>query len=291
MESRAPGPGLLPAPNPGAPTSWLSNCRPRLSVLYNSGTSSKSRPAVGTRNPDPLPDNSLVPANPSAARRKAPSRCARKATLCAAAVCLAAIALAACGGSGGPPPPIAAAELAAARSFPYYTLYWVGASFEGKPLTAADGIEGYKPLTGDSLYYGDCMEGGLLSASGCVMPLKITTSVYALHRNVDLGPQRNTILRGVPAAVYNEGRAIELYTGRLVIDVHSNDYAKAQSAVLQLQPLNAGGSAATPLPLPVYCPMLYGPRPPALKHLMARLPGGPCQSEKQALAQQRALRR
>jgi hypothetical protein len=204
---------------------------------------------------------------------------------------MTAIVLAACGGSGGPPPPIAAAELAAARSFPYYTLYWVGAGFEGKPLTAADGLESYKPLTGDSLYYGDCIEGGPLSASGCVMPLKITTAVYALHRNVDLGPQRNTIVRGVPAAVYDEGRAIELYTGRLVIDLHSNDHAKAQAAAQRLQPLNATGSAASPLPLPVYCPMLYGPRPSTLKHLMRRLPGGPCQSEKAALAQQQALKK
>jgi hypothetical protein len=183
-------------------------------------------------------------------------------------------------------------ELAGAKSFPYYTLYWVGDTFARQPLTSADGVEGYKPKDGDSVYYGDCVGGeSLLGPGGCLLPLKVTTVIYALHSNVDLGPQRNTVLRGVPAAIFHEGRAIELYTGRLTIDVYSDSPARALAAVQLLRPINAPGSSGAPLPPPVYCPWLTGRRPPAEQALLNRLPEGACERFKAALAQTRALKR
>lgn len=203
---------------------------------------------------------------------------------------LLAIALAGC--STSEPPPISSGELAGARTFPYFTLYWVGPRFERWALTAADGLEGYRPKTGDSVYYGDCLGGeGVLSSGGCLLPLKVSTAIYSLHSNVDLGPQRNAVIDGVPAAIFNEGRSIELYTGRLTIDVYSNDAARALAATKLLQPLNAAGAARGRLPLPVYCPELAGRRSAAVYRLMQHLPREPCELSKAALLQQKALKR
>lgn len=213
----------------------------------------------------------------------------RGALLAALAGALALL-LAGCGDAQ--PQRISAPELAGAQTFPYYTIYWVGPSFQGKPLTAADGVDAYKPSSGDSVYYGDCVSGnGVLGSKGCLMPLKVSTVVYALHSNVDLGTQRNTIIRGVPAAVFDEGRAIELYTGRLMIDLYSNTRARAYAAAQQLRPLNAGGPSSGPLPEPVYCPQLAGYRSAAVFEAMQHLPGQPCQNAKTALAQIEALKR
>jgi hypothetical protein len=213
----------------------------------------------------------------------------RRPLLWAIALVLAVL-LAGCGDAQ--PQRISAAELAEAQTFPYYTIYWVGPSFQGRPLTGADGVAAYKPYTGDAVYYGDCVKGnGILGSNGCLMPLKVDTAVYSLHSNVNLGTQRNTIIRGVPAVIFDEGHAIELFTGRLMIDVYSNTGANAYAAAQMLQPLNAGGSSSTPLPLPVYCPQLAGHRSTAVFDLMQRLPGQACEHAKAALSQIAELKR
>ncbi len=108
--------------------------------------------------------------------------------------------------------------------------------------------------------------------------------IYWLHSNAPLGPQRNMLIRGVPATVYDEERSIELYSGRVAIDVYSDTLAHALLAAEQLQPLNAPGSAGDKLPPPVYCPGLSGPVPPQLAAVMNALPGHPCQKAQAALA-------
>ena len=171
-------------------------------------------------------------------------------------------------------------ELAEAQTFPYYRVYWAGPLFQGSPITAADGLRGYIERIGDSVYYGDCVKSkGIFGGGSCQLPLQVTTVIYRLHSNSALGPQYNLLVRGVPATVYDEGRSIEIYTGRLAIDVFSDTFAHALAATSQLQPINAPGSASGPLPLPVYCPGLSGAqsRPPRLRHGPSprpRLPAG-----------------
>ncbi len=187
-----------------------------------------------------------------------------------------------CGGCGttSHPGPIGASELAEAQTFPYYRIYWAGPTFQGEPLVAADGRKSYNISVGDSVYYGDCARGhGVFGGGGsCQLPLQVTTVIYRLHSNAALGPQRNMLIRSVPATVYDEGRSIELYSGRVAIDIFSDAYPRARAAALQLRPLNAAGSATGPLPPPVYCPGLYGPQEPRLRKAMARLPGHACQT-------------
>jgi hypothetical protein len=216
---------------------------------------------------------------------RALARRGRRASL-AAASCLALAAAAVGVGCGtGHPQPIGKGTLAEAQTFPYFPVYWVGRSFLGQALAAADGQKGYISSVGDSVYYGDCVKGkGIFGGGSCILPLQVTTVVYRLHSNATLGRQRNIVVRGVPATVYDEGRSIEVYSGRVAIDLFSNTFAHAYAATQALLPLNAPGSATTYLPAPVYCPGLDGPQSAQLKRVMARLPGHACQHASASLA-------
>ena len=206
-----------------------------------------------------------------------PRRYMRAIALCV----LSSIALLAATGCGtGHPGAISARELSEAQTFPYYRVYWVGPAFQGHKLTAADGRRGYNEKIGDSLYYGDCVKSkGIFGGGSCVLPLQVTTVVYRLHSNTPLGPQRNIVVRGVPAAVYDEGRSIEIYTGRVAIDVFSNTFARALAAAQRLLPINAPGSASGDLPPPVYCPGLSGALTGPVAKVMASLPRRACQHD------------
>src|SRR5713101_1918389 len=144
-------------------------------------------------------------------------------TLLAAMLLCAALAAGGCG--TGHPKQIAAGELAEAKVFPYYRIYWVGPSFENHPLAAVDGLRSYINTVGDSVYYGDCVQSkGIFGGGSCLLPLQVTTVIYRLHSNATLGPQANIVVRGVPATVYDQGRSIELYTGRVAVDIFSDTY-------------------------------------------------------------------
>jgi hypothetical protein len=210
-----------------------------------------------------------------------PFRPLRLAALCA--LLLAALALSGCGTAR--PRAVDANELAEAQTFPYFRVYWAGHSFLGQPLAAVDGQKGYLSSIGDSVYYGDCVHNkGILGGGSCVLPLQVTTVIYELHTNAALGAQRNIVVRGVPATVYDGGRSIELYSGRLAIDVFSNSYAHAIAAAQALYPLNAPGSAHGDLPPPIFCPGLSGTQSAAVKRVMSALPAHACQRASAALA-------
>jgi hypothetical protein len=198
--------------------------------------------------------------------------------------------LAAGGCATSHPRPIAATELAEAQTFPYYEIYWVGPSFDGHPLAAADGLRGYINTVGDSVYYGDCVQSkGIFGGGSCLLPLQVTTVIYRLHSNSTLGPQQNMLVRGVPATVYDEGRSIEVYSGRVAIDIFSDAFTHAVQAAGELLPLNAPGSATGNLPPPIYCPGLSGPMDAMLTRVMENLPGRACQRAAAAVAYAKAL--
>jgi hypothetical protein len=214
---------------------------------------------------------------------------ARRVRLGLAGTLLCAALLA--GGCGtGHPRAIAAGELAEAKLFPYYRVYWVGPSFENHPLAAVDGLRSYINTVGDSVYYGDCVQSkGIFGGGSCLLPLQVTTVIYRLHSNATLGPQSNIVVRGVPATVYDEGRSIEVYTGRVAVDIFSDTYAHALRAANELLPLNAPGSSAGRLPPPVYCPGLSGPIDARLTRIVDSLPAHICQRTAAAAALERNL--
>jgi len=203
-----------------------------------------------------------------------PVRAARVALALVAA--LVALAAAGCGTSH--PSAISASDLAEAQTFPFYKIYWAGPRFDGRPLAAVDGLNGYIPKVGDSVYYGDCVQTkGIFGGGSCELPLQVTTVIYVLHSNATLGAQSNMLIRGVPATVYDEGRSIEIYTGRVAIDIFSDSFAHALQASEELRPLNAPDSTSGELPAPVYCPGLSGPVGTSLARVMANLPRHVCQ--------------
>jgi hypothetical protein len=205
--------------------------------------------------------------------------CLRRAARSSAVLAvLGASVLAMAGCSTSHPPPLSAQALEEAETFPYYPIYWVGRDFGSYPLTAVDGKKGYNSEIGDSVYYGDCVrEKSILGGGSCQLPLQVTTVIYRLHSNAALGAQTNTVIRGVPAVIYEEGRSVELYSGRQAIDVFSDTPAQALLAAEGLRPLNAPGSATGALPAPVFCPGLSGPRPRGVRVVMAKLPNHACQ--------------
>jgi hypothetical protein len=210
----------------------------------------------------------------------------------AAALLGAAIACLLAGGCATEQPaPLTVRELAEAQTFPFYRVYWVGPRFGSYRLVAADGRDNYISSIGDGVYYGDCAPGKTtaLGGGGCELPLQVTTLIYTRHANAPLGPQRNTVLRGVPAVIYDEGHSVELYSGRVAIDVFSDDLSEALRAIGALRPINAPGSATGALPPPVYCPGLSGPRPAAVRAVMSNLPGHACQQVAATLKIDRAL--
>jgi hypothetical protein len=212
------------------------------------------------------------PASAGAAARRRRMRGAL-APLCACA--LLGVALAGCG--RGQPTRVASLELAAAQTFPYYRVYWAGPSFEGRQVTGADGLDSYNAVVGDGVYYGECVQAkGILGGGRCGLLLQVTTVVFHRHSNQPLGAQRNLVVRGVPAVVYDEGRSIELYSGQVAIDVFSNDFAHALRGAEQLYPINAPGSAREALPAPVYCPGLYGHESAEVARVMESLPAHIC---------------
>jgi hypothetical protein len=211
----------------------------------------------------------------------------RTALPASTAVLLACAALAGC--ATAHPAPLGAHALAEAQTFPFFRVYWVGPRFGSHPLTAVDGLHGYTGSAGENVYYGDCASGGAGASGGCVLPLQVTTTVYYRRANAPLGPQRNALLRGVPAVIFDGGRSIELYTGRVAVDVFTEGLAQGQRAVAALRPLNAPGLAVGSLPPPVYCPGLTLARSAAVRAALAALPGHPCQQAARALAIDRAL--
>lgn len=231
------------------------------------------------RSSDPTRRRSLLRTHPTAALL------AGRAPLLAAIIAMAFLAALLSGCGTGQPAPIEPNELAEAQTFPYFRVYWVGDSFLGHALVAADGQKGYISSVGDSVYYGNCVRGkGIFGGGSCVLPLQVTTVIYRLHSNTTLGTQRNIVVRGVPAVTYDGGRSIEIYSGRVAIDLFSNSFAHAYAAAQLLRPLNAPGSANGDLPAPVYCPGLSGAQSAQVKAVMEHLPAQACQKATAALA-------
>ncbi len=107
----------------------------------------------------------------------------------------------------------------AAQHFKEFTVYWVGKTIDGIPLTAADNLADFHSGVGFALYYGDCGSRGGLHTGGCVLPLKVTTDLYTPHSDFSFGPQHWVLVHRVPAVVYHGGRDIEIYTDRQTIDI------------------------------------------------------------------------
>jgi hypothetical protein len=167
----------------------------------------------------------------------------RRALVIVATLAVGAV-LAGCATGGAPP--ISADQLAYARSFDLYTVYWAGKSMDGIPLVQADGMGDYNPHYGVTLYYGNCEHKSLSALGGCTLPLQITTVLYVPHSNVSLGNYKSVRLRGVPAVIFPGGDEIELYTDEMSVDVLGATPKITREALAHLEPFNRPATAGWP---------------------------------------------
>jgi hypothetical protein len=146
------------------------------------------------------------------------------------------------------------------KSFSAFPLYYVGESFEGLPLTAITRRLQTKRLGPEpgranfvGFLYGDCEPG---SDGGCPLPLEIqvwpacerTLSSYSMGGQPM--PYEATTLRGVPAAFFDNGGRLELYTGRVTIVIFGMDREQIQRAADSLVEANFNDGTTGNLPAP-----------------------------------------
>jgi hypothetical protein len=136
-----------------------------------------------------------------------------------------------------------------AAAFPDFPLYSVGQSFEGLPLTGMtrrlEARVAPDPVRANfvGFRYGDCTPG---PDAGCPAPLEIQVwpacernlSSYSLTPLGDPLPHESLSVRGVPAAFFEEGQRLEVYTGSVSVVLFGEDSASLLRAADVLQAVN-----------------------------------------------------
>jgi hypothetical protein len=169
---------------------------------------------------------------------------------CGASTCAALVALlvvAGCGESGSGEPEESAVDLHQARSFDDYTLYYLGESFRGLPLTFA-GLgsgRGTGLRRSWSFIYGDCTPpaGG---DGGCAPPLEVQNwSICIRFPALYSGPTPNTSpIHG--AETLPAGDGLDIYTGETTVVIFGQDRSAAVASLTRLEDETVPGELPTP---------------------------------------------
>ena len=176
----------------------------------------------------------------------------------------AAVLLAACGAresANGPSSDLTPRLDRIARES-HGSVYWLGRSFEGLPLTHSEpsrlppapgpsGNRAPRPALrpGPFFVYGECRGEGDGDSYHCTGPQVqlqhwplVNPSRYPRHL-----PCTRTTIRGVPAAQFD---GFELYTGSVLVRIYAPTRAQARRAAAALRPVDANASPSEPLPQP-----------------------------------------
>jgi hypothetical protein len=148
-------------------------------------------------------------------------------------------------------PPRSTFTLTQARSFAAYPLYDAGPTAAALPLVAVlrrnDGPTDYV-----SFVYGDCRPAG---GAGCAPPVEVQVWA-ACKRNLSLygGPGTPTpervVVRGAPAAFFEDGRRLEIQTGRSTVVVFARSRDEALAVAGSLRAVNGDVRAGERFPGP-----------------------------------------
>jgi hypothetical protein len=210
----------------------------------------------------------------------------RPVLVAAAAAAAAAVVYAAPGvrGEGTPSFSEGGWSLEEARAFSGFDLYWAGETFQGLPLTSIDDRPPPPDLPGlptpviqeidapsvgyVSLKYGDCTPS---SDAGCPAPLEIqvwraclrTLADYQLTPDPDGAgplepdpyPHEKTEVRDVPAAYFEGGALLELYTGDVTVAIFGYERNQVLAAANALRPITDAVAADAPPTLPLPAPV------------------------------------
>lgn len=148
---------------------------------------------------------------------------------------------------------------------PAYDVYAGGGSFEGlkvsyaerrcepapagvEAATASARVSGRNDNT--TFLYGTCRPAGPeRDPGGCAVPLEVQSAPScernpSRYRDVDgrLLRHRKLKVRGVPAAAYDRGRTLEVYTGHTTISVFGDDPARVLRMARAVVPVSAAGA-------------------------------------------------
>jgi hypothetical protein len=148
-----------------------------------------------------------------------------------------------------------------AAVFPDFPLYAVGESFEGLALTGmtrrVEARTAPDPARANfvGFRYGDCTPSG---DSGCPAPLEIQVwpacernfSSYSLTPAGDPLPHERLTLRGVPAAFFEEGQRLEIYTGSVSVVLFGRGKEQLLRAARELRGANGSARVETDGNLP-----------------------------------------
>ncbi len=156
--------------------------------------------------------------------------------------------------------PSAGGRVNAARATSY-TVYWLGTSFEGLKFTKKiRRLE--KPARGETFgadfvtyLYGTCKPD---SDGGCPIPLEVQSwaackrnlSVYSLTPDGRPLPHERLKIRGVPAALFEDGTRLEIYTGETTVVIFGSAEAQLKRAADAMRPVSGHGKPGSPLPAP-----------------------------------------
>ena len=166
----------------------------------------------------------------------------------------AVLMLSGAGTAGDPESTSASLTLEHARAFEEHPLYFAGDRVEGFPLLAV--LRRADTADFVSFVYGDCTADDEL---GCAPPIEIQVWP-ACRRHLGLygntppsadSPMERTSVRGVPAAVFDDGTRLELQTGRSSVVVFAESRARLRRIAGALRLLDAPASRGGPLAAPV----------------------------------------
>jgi hypothetical protein len=144
--------------------------------------------------------------------------------------------------------------LAHAQAFEDYPLYFAGDRVEGFPLVAV--LRRADTADFVSFVYGNCTAADDL---GCAPPIEIQVwpacrRHLALYRDnpsfAGSATDRRTV-RGVPAAVFDDGTRLELQTGRSTVVVFAESRARLGTVAGALRSLDAPASRRGALAAPI----------------------------------------
>lgn len=125
-----------------------------------------------------------------------------------------------------------------------FPVYWVGLRFSGLHATSVS----TDPGGAVTIQYGDCLVGGQYT---CVTPLEIVTSPDNSFLPGGSAASEPLTLRGVQAVSRQQGSAIALRTGGVVVSVYARHAALAHAAAQTMTPLNQAAQPGAPLPKPL----------------------------------------
>jgi hypothetical protein len=139
-----------------------------------------------------------------------------------------------------------------ARRFDEFPLYSAGERVEGLPLLAVLRREDTASYV--SFVYGDCVAE---DESGCAPPLEIQVwpacqRNLALYDSISAGgavPER-IAMRGVPAALFDDGTRLELQTGSSTVVIFAGSRARLLRIAAALRAVDGSVAPGGPLPQP-----------------------------------------